>query len=65
MGEYAEVKGRIELINKVRRVIELGVEGFWNFTHYDISLLHPEVSVENVHLNDTLARLSYKIKNNK
>ncbi len=27
MGEYAEVKGHIELINKVRRVIELGVEG--------------------------------------
>ena len=47
------------------KLIELGVEGFWNFTHYDISLLHPEVSVENVHLNDTLARLSYKIKNNK
>lgn len=47
------------------KLIELGVEGFWNFSHYDISLLHPEVSVENVHLNDTLARLSYKIKNNK
>ena len=47
------------------RLINLGVKGFWNFTHYDISLLHPEVSVENVHLNDTLARLSYKIKNHK
>ena len=47
------------------KLIKLGVEGFWNFTHYDISLLHPEVSVENVHLNDTLAILSYKIKNNK
>ncbi len=46
-------------------LINLGVKGFWNFTHFDISLLHPEVSVENVHLNDTLARLSYKIKNNK
>lgn len=47
------------------KLINLGIKGFWNFTHYDISLLHPEVSVENVHLNDTLARLSYKIKNNK
>lgn len=47
------------------KLIKLGIKGFWNFTHYDISLLHPEVSVENVHLNDTLARLSYKIKNHK
>ena len=47
------------------RLVNLGVKGFWNFTHFDITLLHPEVSVENVHLNDTLARLSYKIKNNK
>ena len=47
------------------QLVNLGIKGFWNFTHYDIALLHPEVSVENVHLNDTLARLSYKIKNNK
>ncbi len=47
------------------KLIALGIKGFWNFTHYDISFLHPEVSVENVHLNDTLAVLSYKIKNNK
>ena len=46
-------------------LVNLGIKGFWNFTHFDITLLHPEVSVENVHLNDTLARLSYKIKNNK
>ena len=47
------------------KLINLGIKGFWNFTHYDITLLHPEVLVENVHLNDTLARLSYKIKNHK
>jgi redox-sensing transcriptional repressor len=47
------------------QLVNLGIKGFWNFTHFDITLLHPEVSVENVHLNDTLARLSYKIKNHK
>ena len=45
------------------RLIALGVTGFWNFSHYDIGIKHPEVSVENVHFGDTLMRLSYKIKN--
>ncbi len=44
------------------KLIELGVTGFWNFSHYDIGIRHPEVSVENVHFGDTLMRLSYKIK---
>ncbi len=44
------------------KLIELGVEGFWNFSHFDITLNHPQVSVENVHFTDTLMRLSYKIK---
>ena len=47
------------------KLIELGVKGFWNFSHYDIGIKHPEVSVENVHFGDTLMRLSYKIKSNK
>lgn len=45
------------------RLIDLGVVGFWNFSHYDIGIKHPEVFVENVHFGDTLMRLSYKIKN--
>lgn len=44
------------------KLISLGVVGFWNFSHYDIGIKHPEVSVENVHFGDTLMRLSYKIK---
>lgn len=44
------------------RLVDLGVQGFWNFSHYDIALEHPEVAVENVHFTDTLMRLSYKIK---
>ena len=45
------------------RLIGLGVIGFWNFSHHDIRIEHPEVAVENVHFGDTLMRLSYKIKN--
>lgn len=45
------------------KLIDLGVIGFWNFSHYDIAIKHPEVAVENVHFGDTLMRLSYKIKN--
>ena len=45
------------------KLIELGVVGFWNFSHYDIRIKHPDVFVENVHFGDALMRLSYKIKN--
>lgn len=44
------------------RLIKLGVTGFWNFSHYDLGLLHPELTVENVHLGDSLMTLSYMIK---
>ena len=30
-----------------------------DFTHYDILHDHPDVSVENVHLSDSLMTLSY------
>lgn len=43
------------------QLIHLGVRGFWNFSHYDLLIDHPEVVVENVHLGDSLMRLSYKI----
>lgn len=42
-------------------LVELGVNIFWNFTHYDITLSHSDkvLSVENVHLNDSLMTLRY------
>lgn len=45
------------------KLIGLGVEGFWNFSHYDLLLNYPQVSVENVHMGDSLLTLGYKIKN--
>ncbi len=46
------------------QLINLGVKAFWNFSHYDIAVDHPDILVENVHLNDSLMTLSYKLKNN-
>ncbi len=45
------------------QLIALGVKGFLNFSHYDISLEHPEVQVENIHFGDSLMTLSYKLSN--
>jgi len=45
----------------VERLIDCGVKAFWNYSHYDIALHHPEVLVENVHLGDSLMTLSYLI----
>ena len=45
------------------RLIRLGVTGFWNFSHYDLSIRYPDVVVENVHLGDSLMTLSYMMKN--
>lgn len=42
-------------------LIPAGVKGFWNFSHFDISLKYPDVAVESVHLNDSLMTLCYKI----
>lgn len=42
-------------------LVKLGVKGFWNFTHYDLSIDFPNVCVENVHLSDSLMTLCYNI----
>lgn len=39
----------------------LGVRSFWNFSHYDLSIRYKDIIVENVHLNDSLMILCYKI----
>jgi redox-sensing transcriptional repressor len=47
----------------VDELVLLGIESFWNFSHYDIHAKYPAANVENVHLSDSLMTLSYKIKN--
>ena len=39
----------------------LGVKNFWNFSHFDISMKFQDAIVENVHLNDSLMTLCYRI----
>jgi redox-sensing transcriptional repressor len=42
---------------------DLGIRNFWNFSHYDIAMEYPDAIVENVHLNDSLMTLCYRISN--
>ncbi len=46
---------------EVERLIAKGVKAFWNFTHYDLRINHSDIAVENVHLGDSLATLSYRL----
>ena len=41
------------------RLIGLGVRAFWNFSHCDLSFGQDGIVVENVHLGDSLLRLTY------
>ena len=42
------------------QLVEYGIRGIWNFAHVDLEV--PEdVLVENVHLSDSLMKLSYQI----
>ncbi|MFV0414248.1 MAG: redox-sensing transcriptional repressor Rex [Oscillospiraceae bacterium] len=44
-------------------LLNLGVKGFWNFSHYDLSTSQQNVVVENVHLGDSLTSLGFQIRN--
>lgn len=46
------------------RLISFGIRAFWNFTHYDLRVKHKGITVENVHLGDSLSILSYGLKSN-
>ena len=46
----------------VERLTSLGINAFWNFSHYDILYDFPNVKAENVHLADSLMTLSYSAK---
>ena len=45
------------------RLYFLGIRCFWNFSHYDISLHHSDVIVENIDLSDSLLTLCCRINN--
>lgn len=44
----------------VDRIVACGVKAIWNFSHVDLQV-SDDVAVENVHLSDSLMRLSYNM----
>ncbi len=44
------------------KLVELGIKGFWNFSHYDLRVNFDNITVENVHLGDSLASLGYRVR---
>lgn len=46
-----------------KMLIENGIHAIWNFAHTDLNLVVPKnVAVQNVHLSESLMRLSYNLK---
>lgn len=52
-------KDTVETVGK--KLISLGVRGFWNFSHYDLSVKYKDIAVQNVHLGDSLMTLCYQV----
>lgn len=51
---------KTEAAEVAERLISYGIKGIWNFAHVDLKV--PEgIQVENVHLSDSLMKLSYNI----
>ena len=49
-----------EAVEKIiDKLYDCGIRSYWNFSHYDISKKYFDVTVENVHLSDSLMTLSY------
>ncbi len=44
-------------------LVNAGVKGYWNFSHYDLSVEYDDIIVENVHLGDSLMSLGYLMRN--
>lgn len=44
------------------QLIDLGIKGFWNFSHCDLIADKESIMVENVHLGDSLMTLSYRMQ---
>lgn len=51
-------KGPAKMI--AQKLVECGVKAFWNFAHTDLSF-SDDIIVENVHLSESLMKLTYRI----
>lgn len=52
---------KTEAKEMAERLVSYGIKGIWNFAHVDLRL-PGHVQVENVHLSDSLMKLSYNIQ---
>lgn len=52
-------------LDVTKKIVELGIKGIWNFTHGDLESIADGVEIEDVHLNESLMTLSYKISKNR
>lgn len=43
------------------KIVQAGVKGIWNYSHFDFSVYDEHLIVENVHLRDSVMALSYRI----
>lgn len=47
-------------VEVAERLVSYGIKGFWNFAHVDLHV-PGNIQVENVHLSDSLMKLSYNL----
>ena len=51
---------KTEAVSVAERLVRAGIRGIWNFAHVDLNVPE-EIQVENVHLSDSLMKLTYNI----
>ena len=47
-------------VSVAEQLVSYGIKGIWNFAHVDLCV-PKEIKVENVHLSDSLMKLSYNL----
>ncbi len=52
---------KTKAVEVAEMLADTGIKGIWNFAHTDLHL-PKNVIVENVHLSESLMRLSYKVE---
>ena len=45
-------------------MIKGGIRGIWNFANMELKVENPDITVENIHLGDSLMKLCYELKTN-
>ena len=51
---------KTEAVGVAERLVGAGIRGIWNFAHVDLNV-PKDIQVENVHLSDSLMKLTYNI----